>query len=700
MRKEKLFALALAGILAVSSAPAVFAAEADPTGVEDSSGDQEEAADSENPEGEETGNTEEEEPTEEGATDPDEGDASKGEQKKEESESAVTPNTEDVTNGGISQPLAESSTKANDTTSTVPVVKTAADLQNEINKLASVANKTGEIQVNADFALDKTITIPEGTTVTLSATGKAVTLSRASGFKGAMFEVKGALNLNGSTAENKNEEANLTINGSLKEGEAEGSILDVSGSLTVNELVKLTGNKTSAKVKGGAIHNTGKPLYIKGGSGGSISSITGNTSDNGGAIYSEAKVIVSGLVKIEENHKRDSVTDNNIEIKKGNILSLDGAIKNSKIFFHIDSDVAVGDTVVSAKRATQLENAVNNKWLNYEGQSGVTLGVDGTIKRATIEADVNTYTTLNKKSSYKLGESIEYEVIGAGYPGTTSEITAPQDGDVRWRPLGFSGKSANDDFTSFDTETGKYLVEGLKIPATYSSDKANVFIQFAKETFEDGKWVENMPTVTKVVTDTLIVNTKEVVDPSGDPGVVSEVEKKDCKITGLKESYKKGTAITFKAVGAGMDNDSPQEGAVRWVPLKYGIDGGKEYSFEAEDGEYAARISTSSLSVKDYKVYAIFQKQVYNNGQWVDAGEDEIYTISQEVSITKATPTATPTKRPGKNPTSTPKGSNTKKASNTKTGDESPILPLTVLCMASLATGGYVLVRRRKKSEN
>ena len=35
MRKEKLFALALAGILAVSSAPAVFAAEADPTGVEE-----------------------------------------------------------------------------------------------------------------------------------------------------------------------------------------------------------------------------------------------------------------------------------------------------------------------------------------------------------------------------------------------------------------------------------------------------------------------------------------------------------------------------------------------------------------------------------------------------------------------------------------------------------------------------------------
>ncbi|OUO80206.1 hypothetical protein B5F53_04375 [Blautia sp. An249] len=684
MRKEKLFALALAGILAVSSAPAVFAAEADPTGVEDSSGDQEEAADSENPEEEETGNPEEEEPTEEDTSETDGNEADNPSANPEDVGAENSINN----SPGANVPAEQADTDADQ----VPVVNSAKSLQEEINKLASAANKTGEIRVNADFALDSTITVPAGVTVTLAAKEKQVTLSRAAGFKGAMFDVKGSLTV----GTDNNADPVLIINGSLKEGEADGSILNVSGSLTMKNNVTLSGNKTSEKVKGGAIYNTGS-LHINGGV------IKDNTSGNGGAIYSEKTIYISGSAKIYNNQKRDNKTKDNIVLKKGSVLCLEGKLTaGANVAFHIDGDVSADDTVVqTTNKPNWIKTAVNENKLSYEGRADVVLGTDGRvqIKRIPVVADVNDYTTPDKKSEYKPGESIKYEVVGAGF-----DNTEPGEDDVRWKPYSFTVSSEK----VWADGLNQYIISGYQAPkdTEFGDDEyiiINITITFIKQTYQNGEWVTGSEK--QSVQDPI---TLAKGDSSSTPAGATIHKASDNEVDVEKKDVPKNTPIKFEAIGAGMDADEKKlvEGSNRWKPIRWGVEGIDEKEFtedEHKEKDYSKSISTKTSSFKvnsEYELYVVFQEETFENGVWVEVA-DSTDTISKPIKITKA-PTATPTKKVTKKPTITSKGSksNTKKASNTKTGDESPILPLTVLCMASLATGGYVLVRRRKKSEN
>ncbi len=677
MRKEKLFALALAGILAVSSAPAVFAAEADPTGVEEGINGQDDSE-----------SQEEEEPEEKEEAEQD------NEENNEETE-------ENETNSPSENPQDENASSAptsGNPTPSVPVVPKAASasngtivqansmetLKNAITTISQTADKKGEIQLTGNIELAETVVIPEGVQITVGAVSKDATIKRAANFKADMFEVKGSLTLGKITVAENTSEAALVLDGTLKDGDkvtsATGSILKVNGTLQIESTVKLTGNTTSAK--GAAVHNTGK-LILNGGT------ITGNVSDNG-AIYSEKEIEVSGSPKVKDNKKADGI-DSNIELKAGVSIKIVGELKDAVLNFHFDK-ASAGLKAVTSENSLLLNEALEKNYIHYEEQNFI-LNESGVLEekpRTPYVADIENCTFEGIKDSYKEGETATFTVVGDGMDITDEEAV---EGDTRWKPL----KYGNANF-----EDGVYTLE-MPMPTDIDFEGAShksysLTVTFVYQKFVNGVWEdvkENGQSVTKEKKASFKVVKGE------EAGLPTPVDKKDCKITGLSSSYKKGTTMKFKAVGAGMDNDNPQEGDTRWVPLKYGVQGLGQTNFEIEDGEYNASIPTSTYTVgKEYDVYATFQEQTYVNGEWVDV-KDSTYRIDKSVKITSASSSSSSSNKSSskKKATATPKSS-TKKASNTKTGDESPVLPLTVLCMASLATGGYVLVRRRKKSEN
>ena len=118
----------------------------------------------------------------------------------------------------------------------------------------------------------------------------------------------------------------------------------------------------------------------------------------------------------------------------------------------------------------------------------------------------------------------------------------------------------------------------------------------------------------------------------------------------------------------------------------------------------------SKSGIYDEKTLPIriyLKKYVYNaeKKQWF--GTDEMDYITYEVRTAKLSPSGTP--GAGGNgdgtggsdtlvtdPNSSETGSTTS-ASGAKTADESPVGNMLMLAFASVAAGGYVLVRRRKK---
>lgn len=156
----------------------------------------------------------------------------------------------------------------------------------------------------------------------------------------------------------------------------------------------------------------------------------------------------------------------------------------------------------------------------------------------------------------------------------------------------------------------------------------------------------------------------------------------DNKITGISsEGYTTQSKITFTAVGAGMDNESPGKGDVRYVPYNWKVINTNSWS----SAPYTAAFGITKAGT--YTLTVVFDRQMYNGKEWENTGEQD--TKQVKFNITQAQiVTATPTPQPN--------GATAKSA--VKTGDTTNIAPFVIiLVIAAGCIAGVVVYKKKKK---
>lgn len=154
------------------------------------------------------------------------------------------------------------------------------------------------------------------------------------------------------------------------------------------------------------------------------------------------------------------------------------------------------------------------------------------------------------------------------------------------------------------------------------------------------------------------------------------------KITGIDANgvYTTQTKISFTAVGAGMDNNSPKKGDTRYVPQSWTVINTNVWNA----APYTASFGLAQSG--DYTLKVAFAQQQYDGSSWKATGTMDTRQVS--FSIAKAKVTA-----PGTNLTPA-----VNRKSSVKTGDNTPILPFVcILIIAAGAIGGVVFYKKKNK---
>ena len=166
----------------------------------------------------------------------------------------------------------------------------------------------------------------------------------------------------------------------------------------------------------------------------------------------------------------------------------------------------------------------------------------------------------------------------------------------------------------------------------------------------------------------------------------TEVKESENKITGIDANgkYDTNSKITFTAVGAGMNNESPKKGDTRYLPGSWKITETRTW----DAAPYTATFRVSKAG--QYTLSVTFKQQKYNGSKWENTGSESsqkvTFKVSQAATVTTAA-TATP------KPTVT----GTNKKSAVQTGDNTPVMTFVIILVAAVACIGGVVVYKRKK---
>lgn len=145
------------------------------------------------------------------------------------------------------------------------------------------------------------------------------------------------------------------------------------------------------------------------------------------------------------------------------------------------------------------------------------------------------------------------------------------------------------------------------------------------------------------------------------------------KIEGLTNggNYATGANITFKAVGDRMDNKAPIEGDVRYLPVSWTCGTGK--GDLNETNAYARTLQFTTAGT--YTLNVTYERQLYKGGKWIAKGDADVQTV--QLNVTGNTITNSTNKGAS--------GSNSNVRVAAVTGDNSPIVLLSIVLAASLA---------------
>ena len=145
------------------------------------------------------------------------------------------------------------------------------------------------------------------------------------------------------------------------------------------------------------------------------------------------------------------------------------------------------------------------------------------------------------------------------------------------------------------------------------------------------------------------------------------------KIEGLTNggNYATGANITFKAVGDRMDNKAPIEGDVRYLPVSWTCGTGK--GDLNETNAYARTLQFTTAGT--YTLNVTYERQLYKDGKWIAKGDADVQTVQLNVT---GNPITNSTNKGAS-------GSNSNVRVAAVTGDNSPIVLLSIVLAASLA---------------
>ena len=145
------------------------------------------------------------------------------------------------------------------------------------------------------------------------------------------------------------------------------------------------------------------------------------------------------------------------------------------------------------------------------------------------------------------------------------------------------------------------------------------------------------------------------------------------KIEGLTNggNYATGANITLKAVGDRMDNKAPIEGDVRYLPVSWTCGTGK--GDLNETNAYARTLQFTTAGT--YTLNVTYERQLYKDGKWIAKGDADVQTV--QLNVTGNTITNSTNKGAS--------GSNSNVRVAAVTGDNSPIVLLSIVLAASLA---------------
>lgn len=162
--------------------------------------------------------------------------------------------------------------------------------------------------------------------------------------------------------------------------------------------------------------------------------------------------------------------------------------------------------------------------------------------------------------------------------------------------------------------------------------------------------------------------------------VPKTVSADDNKITGIEYNgvYTTQSKISFTATGAGMDNESPRKGDIRYVPLNWTVINTNAW----EKAPYTACFGLSRSG--DYTLKVVFQQQQYGGENWKNTDKQDTKQVA--FSITKANVTA-----PGTD--FTPSASQRK---SVRTNDATVIFPfVAVLIVAAGVVCGVIYYKKK-----
>lgn len=320
-----------------------------------------------------------------------------------------------------------------------------------------------------------------------------------------------------------------------------------------------------------------------------------------------------------------------------------------------------GNTAVKLLQPTAADftvSAVADAELAPGAGTSLTIKPKEGLKKGTYEETIQVRTEQNTSVSLKVkyvvtGNKIirivkpEPVVKANGQDKTAKALGLPKkvriqttDGvkraDVAWRV-----KAA--DYSKYTTEKQVFRVDGkITLP----------------------KGIENLDKIS--LKTSIRVTVKAYVPKKADPAsnTIKNIE--------AGKTYNANTDYTFQAAGAGMDNTKPKKGDDRYCPASWSIS--NTSYFGSADYKGTFKLTTAG----DYTLKVTFNHQIYDGKNWTGDGTADTRTISFKIAASTGTDTST-----GK--------------TAAKTADTSPIMPMAVTFLLSLAGVTAIMIFERRK---
>lgn len=761
MRKKQLYAILLAGTLATGTVPsAVWAAEDAAAVSETTEGganvpDGEVAGNPAQPE-EQTqtaDNTVTEapaEPTETPAepTQSPEGSAEPSQTPAVENTATETPVLQENT---AASPQAEDLSAADDSEtpdtakdtgiSITTISEDGSEMKNYYNSLQEAVDavpaatgaedeKATVIEITQQLALSNTVNV-SGKKVCIKAAAN-ISIGRGSDSSGTpltgdMFAVSGT---NSELQFATEDGFSMTVDGGT--ADSTGAIVHVTegGAFGLFQGVTMTNNNSSAP--GGAVTNEGGSIVLQGGT------ITGNKGEKG-AVYTNNDIAVRGTVSIKDNNGANLYLDNNAaavvtgEMTGSSVLLTAADAADQRIVLKAGSDE--NGTQVS----TEVFQAAAGQFAYDTGDFSINLGEDGQSAALKPVASASE-TPEPTPSAAPSGTPAPTVTPAATATPTPTETPAPtptaspsfltyQSGSLKWVDHNTIsvGMSTTKDckwyyfFVNADSSVSQ-IQEMYDSSRAVNSAKANTTFTVKVENVpEEDSWlvVAAKPVSGNVQMRVLKIDSdwfkaKRPAADSNTSRVPKTYSVTESTVTGLEEPLKfyPSTFYEFQVTGAGQNDSQPYvTGDERWIPLYWST------SQNPTDSQKNTTWRIGSVSgirqAATYNMYIFFKKQAYNGSDWIDTDiVDYMVTQFRSAEITDEELDAWKTENnvttiPGEDDgygidlvttegaSSKDSGSSSKSA--VSTADPSPVGTMSALAALSLAAGGYILVRKRKK---